>query len=410
MTCLGMALQSSPALQSTVVAPKDVAARPRLLFVDNIRAAMILLVLSMHACDTYSPFGNWYFTDREPTALPTVIFFGAYQSFLQAFFMALLFFVSGYFAAPALDRKGSARFIRDRAYRLGIPTLLYMLVIGPLTQYFLSHTWGSGGFAHQWLVHLNDGEWLSETGPMWFCAALLAFSIAYAGSNPPLEGGSKIAKRFSGRRHADAIALPRNRDIALFLVAMALATFLVRIFVPENVSIVNMHFGDFAQYVLMFGAGITAFRGRWLERFPERQALCWSLCAIGLSVPLFALLVAAGGALHGHAAAYNGGFNAVSAGKCLWESMVCIGVSLGLIVLFRRFFDAQGAAVKFLSDNAFAVYLFHPPVLIALALAIHPLALPAVPKAFLLTLLTAAATFSLSAAVFRKLPLLKQIL
>src|ERR1700712_258339 len=154
-------------------------APPRLLFVDNIRWSMIVLVLSMHACDTYSPFGNWYYVDRQKTGFGTAIFFGIYQSFLQAFFMAVLFFIAGYFSAAAYDRKGFSRFLRDRFFRLGLPTLLYMLVIGPLTQYFLSWTWGKGGFGHQWLKHVRDGEWLSETGPMWFCAALLLFSIVY---------------------------------------------------------------------------------------------------------------------------------------------------------------------------------------------------------------------------------------
>ena len=93
--------------------------------------------------------------------------------------MAALFFIAGYFSAAAYDRKGFSRFVRDRLIRLGLPTLLYMFVIGPLTQYFLSRTWGRGGFGHQWLLHLTDGEWLSETGPMWFCAALLLFAIIY---------------------------------------------------------------------------------------------------------------------------------------------------------------------------------------------------------------------------------------
>ena len=34
------------------------------------------------------------------------LFFGIYQSFLQAFFMAVLFFIAGYFSAAAYDRKG----------------------------------------------------------------------------------------------------------------------------------------------------------------------------------------------------------------------------------------------------------------------------------------------------------------
>ena len=74
---------------------------------------MIVLVLSMHAADTYSPFGNWYYVDREPAGLATKIVFGVYQSFLQAFFMALLFLVAGYFSAAAYDRKGFAPFVRD---------------------------------------------------------------------------------------------------------------------------------------------------------------------------------------------------------------------------------------------------------------------------------------------------------
>lgn len=367
----------------------------RLLFVDNIRATMILLVFTMHAADTYSPFGNWYFTDRGPAGLATKIVFGAYQSFLQAFFMALLFFVSGYFAAPALDRKGAQIFVRDRLLRLGIPTLLYMFAIGPLTQYFLSHTWGTGGFVHQWLTHLYDGEWLSETGPMWFCAALLAFSIVYA---------------LVRTRALISATLPRTGAIVGFTAAMALATFIVRIVSPENLSVFNMHFGDFPQYVLMFGAGIVAYRGRWLELFPARLALRWSALFLVVAGPLFASLLVFGGALRGSTDVYNGGFNAVSAAKCVWESLVCVGMSLGLLALFRRFFNAQGAAARFLSDNAFAVYVFHPPVLIALARLIHPIELPAIPKAMLLALLAAVATFALAAGVFRRIPLLARVL
>src|SRR5258708_9818903 len=130
---------------------------PRLLFIDNIRWTMIVLVLSVHACDTYSPFGNWYYVDRQPAGLGTKLFFGAYQSFLQAFFMALLFFIAGYFSVAAYDRKGLLPFVRDRFFRLGLPTLLYTFVIGPLTQCYLSRTWGTGGFRRHMVLRLPLG-------------------------------------------------------------------------------------------------------------------------------------------------------------------------------------------------------------------------------------------------------------
>ena len=122
----------------------------RLPFIDNIRWSMIILVLSMHASDTYSPFGNWYYTDRQPLFLGGQVFFATYQSFLQGFFMALLFFVAACFTPASYDRKGAPHFVRDRFVRLMVPTLLYIFAIGPLTEYYVSRSWtGGGGFAHQ---------------------------------------------------------------------------------------------------------------------------------------------------------------------------------------------------------------------------------------------------------------------
>ena len=68
-------------LDTTAATPRPLNP-PRLLFIDNMRWSMIILVLSMHACDTYSPFGNWYYVDRPPSGLGTALVFGVYQSFL----------------------------------------------------------------------------------------------------------------------------------------------------------------------------------------------------------------------------------------------------------------------------------------------------------------------------------------
>ncbi len=364
---------------------------PRLLFIDNVRWSMIVLVLSMHAADTYSPFGNWYYVDRRPASLGTEIFFGVYQSFLQAFFMALLFLVAGYFSAAAYDRKGLVPFLRDRFLRLGVPTLLYMFVIGPLTQYYLSRTWGTGGFKRQWLLHIADGEWLSETGPMWFCAALLAFSILYG------------LARFTGWR--EAARGIRWRGIAIFVAVMALATFLARAAISGDKSVLNVHPGDFPQYILMYAAGAYGYRGGWLEAVSDRFCFRAAALLLGISIPLFAALILFGGALQGDTAAYAGGFNAVSAGKCLWEALVCPGMTLLILALYRRAFDSQGSFTRFLSDNAFGVYLIHPPILIALAMMLRPLMWHPIAKAALLTLLAVIASFAASALVLRKSPL-----
>jgi len=371
----------------------------RLLFIDNIRWTMILLVLSMHATDTYSPFGNWYYTDRSQTTFGTALVFGTYQSTLQAFFMALLFFVAGFFAAPSYDRKGFTRFLHNRWVRLGIPTALYILVIGPLTQYFLSRTWGTGGFAYQWCLHLRDGEILSESGPMWFAAVLLVFSLLYAG----LRAATGVPAKYVN-------VLPIGKAILGLVALMACATFVVRVFIPQDRAVLNVHPGDLPQYILMFSAGILAHRQRWLESLPTRTGVRWATLLLGPAVALFAILLIYGGAADGDTSLYSGGTNIVSLGKSIWESLVCVGASLAIIVVYRERFNKQGRLAALLSENAFAVYLIHPPIIILLAILLHSVSAPVVLKAVLLTATSALVTFSIAALVLRRFPLLQRIL
>src|SRR3974377_582496 len=107
--------------------------RPRMLFVDNLRWTVILLVISMHAADTYSPLGSWYFTDRRPLSPAQLFTFALWQTYLQSFFMGLLFFLAGLFVPASYDRKGPTKFLRERAFRLGLPVLFYMFLLGPIT-------------------------------------------------------------------------------------------------------------------------------------------------------------------------------------------------------------------------------------------------------------------------------------
>jgi glucans biosynthesis protein C len=387
------AAHAAPAL--AVAAPPE-----RLLFIDNIRWTMIVLVLSMHACVTYSPFGGWYYREHPPASFAEMVVFATYQSVLQAFFMSLLFFVAGYFAAASCDRKGEAHFVRDRLFRLGLPTLVFMLTIGPATEYFLSRSWGGGGFAHQWLRHAANGQFLGGTGPMWFCAALLGFSLVYAGF------------RLAGRREARIeLRDDRRGDLVIvgFIAAMGLASFAVRLGFREGEAVLNMQLGYFPQYILAFAAGPLAYRGAWLTRLPDRLCWRWGLAAVLVGALLFAALIVFGGALQGRTASYGGGLNWVSAGKCLWESTVCVGASLALIAGFRRFFNRQGAVARWMSANAFAVYFIHPPILVGIALLLRGVMLDPLVKAAVLTALAALACFLFVGPLLRRAPMVKAI-
>ncbi|HUN63221.1 MAG TPA: acyltransferase family protein [Candidatus Sulfotelmatobacter sp.] len=380
------------------------SSRARLFFVDNLRWTMILLVLSMHAADTYSPLGNWYFVDREPIGPFTLFFFAVWQMYLQSFFMGLLFFLAGYFVPGSYDRKGPARFIRERGFRLGLPVLFYMFVLGPITEYFCAHSWNSTeatSFAHEWIKHIRNGQFLQENGPLWFCLGLMIFSVVYAIWR---VYGSAYTRQRESREP------PGSATLAGFALAMALFTFVTRLVFPAGSSFLNMHLGDFPQYILLFGAGILAARHDWLPKLTFARGARWLMVVLPVGFAAWIALLFAGGMVKGNGKVYSGGWHWQAAGINLWEAFTCVAICYGLLVIYRQSYNEQGRVEKFLSDNAFSVYVFHPPILILLARLLHPVTWPVLAKFAALTVLSAICTFVLSAGVFRRIPLLRTIL
>jgi hypothetical protein len=397
---------SAPAeagVPASAVRASATVATPRILFIDNVRWVMIVLVLGMHAAVTYSPLGSWYYRAHPPLGAAETLFFATFQGLLQGFFMALLFFVAGYFAASSYDAKGAEGFLKGRLYRLGLPTLLFVALIGPVTLCLVPGAWGGGhaGFLRETELYVTRGRFLGGTGPMWFCVALLIFCGGYAAWR-----ASGIAPAATSAR-GGAI---RPWQVAGAILALAAVTFLARARFPLGGAVFNLQLAYFPSYVLLFALGIMARRRDWITQTDDRFAwLAAGLC-VGLALAAWLPLLILGGALTGHAAAFNGGLTWQSAGLSLWESLVCFGMTFGVLVGFRRWLAGQGRVSKFMSDNAFAVYVIHPPILVGLALFMSPLPLAAAAKFAVLWCLGAAVSFGLAAPLARRVPFVGRIL
>lgn len=149
---------------------------------------------------------------------------------------------------------------------------------------------------------------------------------------------------------------------------------------------------------------------KWLERPLPRGRVALDLAALAASAAIRIAIVAFAVARPGEAAQLDGGLNLPSALKCMWEALVCVGISYLLVALYRKHFNGQGRAARFLSDNAFAVYLFHPPILVSCAILIHGVGMPGPAKAVLLTGIAAMAAFAVSALVLRRTPYIRRVL
>ena len=375
--------------------------KARLLFIDNIRWVMIMFVLSMHAAVTYSGHGSWYVKEPAKLDLAQDITFLTYQVFLQSFFMGFLFFIAGYFVPGAYDKKGPGRFIKDRAVRLGLPALFFMLVIQPLTLYYAAGLWDTDqGFWRNYQHYLLHGRVLSGSGPLWFCIALLFFCLVYAGWRALVQPPAGAVK---------PSPFPRSGIIIGFIAVITIATFLVRIPWPNGTSFYNMQFCYFSQYVAFFIAGTLACRHHWLSTLNAKTSRRWGFIGLFGGLTIWFTLIA----LNIHEKTYapfDGGWHWQSLSMCLLESLAGTGISLGLLGLFREKFNRQGRLALFFSASAFAVYVFHTPILIVITRLMTSLHWLPLLKFLLATILAIITTYVLSAFVFRRIPLLKNIL
>ncbi len=57
------------------------AAKPRLAWIDNLRWLVIVMVVLIHVCATYSGIGSWYYHEEAQLDGPSLAVFFAYESF-----------------------------------------------------------------------------------------------------------------------------------------------------------------------------------------------------------------------------------------------------------------------------------------------------------------------------------------
>ena len=150
--------------------------RPRLFFLDNLRAFVIVMVVVLHASITYMLFAPewWYVLDPDRSQVFTWLVL-----VVDVPNMPALFFVAGYFALPSLQRRGLDGFVREKLVRLAIPWIFAVIFLAPLVTYMIYVSRGNPmGYLEFWTTDF----W----GPMfqqavyWFLGVLMALFLLLA--------------------------------------------------------------------------------------------------------------------------------------------------------------------------------------------------------------------------------------
>jgi glucan biosynthesis protein C len=396
MAGVGVEVEASPQTQTGVR-----AAAGRLLFIDNIRVFLTVLVILHHLTITYAGTGNWYYLEGRQDDVVDGLG-GWFCAVNQAYFMGLFLLISAYFVPGSYDRKGPGRFLKDRLVRLGIPLVVFSWIVNPILAYWIFHWDQKMSFWSYFPSKYFGGGELIGQGPLWFVEVLLIFSLAY------------VAVRLLAPRgplpSVVPMPFPRDRMLALFALALGAAAAALRVpFAIDAFSLrpLNLQVGFFASYVALFIVGLVAYRNDWLRQLPDKTGRRWLRIAVFMILLWPPTVIALGAASDD--LPLKGGLHWQSLAYAMWEAFACVSLCIAVIYVFRRRFDRRGKLAAFLVPNAYTAYLVHAPVIVAVAWEFRGLTWYPVLKWLLAALVAVPACFALSALI-RKIPYTDRVL
>jgi acyltransferase-like protein len=357
------------------------------LAIDNLRAFVILLVLSFHSVLAYlrflptEPFGF----DTPPflwRAIPIIdqqrwIGFDLFCAWQDVFLMSLFFFLSGLFVWPSLARKGTRVFLQDRIFRLGAPLALVVAFLMPIALYpTYLQTATDTAVAQYWRHWLALPFW--PCGPMWFLWLLLIADFAAAAVHRLAPGLDDRLRRLSS-----AAAAHPAKCLAFFAIAAALA------YVPMALAFGTSAWfsrGPFAfqlsrplHYALYFLAGIVIGAGgieRGLLAAEGSLARNWAALLVA-AVGLLLLWMGLTGLTMAEGGSPSLGLQTLAD---LGFALACLANGLCVLAIFLRFAARRLPAFVGLRNSAYGMYLVHYVFVVWLQFVLLAAALPAVIK------------------------------
>jgi fucose 4-O-acetylase-like acetyltransferase len=349
----------------------------RLVFLDALRVGIIVMVIIHHAAQAYGPTGGaWPVTDTAQSD-----WFRPFYTVNASVGLGLLFLVAGYLIPRSYDRKGAGRFLSERWKRLGVPLLVFTLVVHlPALYLFLSRppldefvalVWDSG----LQILYLH----------LWFLGLLLLFSVSYAAWRKA---------RDIERRPPRALQPPTHRSIIAFVTILALVTWIVRWWYPIDewvplLFVFAVEPANLPQYVSLFAIGTLAYRNDWFRRIPRHVGMVW--LAVGLTSAASIYVLEAFGKWDDLVA--TGGASPRALALTTLSASIAVGLSVGLVVLLRETIHRPHRLLTVMATASYAAYILHLWVVSGLQAGLLAVDLPVFAKFALVTVVGVALSF-----------------
>ena len=269
-------------------APED-----RLVFFDNLRGLMVLLILVFHSGASYGSMVTfWPYHDPNPAEFVDIM-----MLLFDVFMISILFFIAGYFALPSLRKRRGRGFLEGKLKRLGIPWLVVTTLVLPVLDYVHYYTRSIGkGLApkdygmHWWLsmkklaeFHIGPmrmSEYLDMTEHfyqryMWFLSLLFLFFVVFWLLHEARTKWSRVSEPPARDDSASNRSVYRALTIVGLLNVLLFALVKVLLSSPADPfdmvwsslgNLVQFETAKLAFYVPYFGLGVYAYSRKWFTR------------------------------------------------------------------------------------------------------------------------------------------------
>lgn len=364
--------------------------------IDNLKVVLVAGVILTHAVLTYADAGDWFYQEKDLGDLVTVVVF--LPGLVGALFaMGLFFLVAGWLSPPALEHKGPLRFSQDRLLRLGLPLAAFMVLVTPAVNALVAYQ--TEDLQRPVLPFLRHLVGHLDTGPLWFLAVLLLFSLGYAGLRAvhprPVRSTSPPEDETEGDGPSGEL---RARHLVVLGVVIAVASFVVRLQFPmDSKQVMNLHVFQWPQYLALFGFGVLCGERGWLDPVSDRlrRGCGWVAVAATAALPV---VMALGGAFaeDGSPDAFSGGVHWESMATAAVEAALAVGASIWFVAWFRRRWAHQGPIAREAARAAYGAFIIQTPVLVLVALALRPLSMAPELKLLVLAPAAVVASFGIS--------------
>lgn len=355
----------------------------RLYFFDNLKSAVILLVIVHHAAIPYMTVQvpSWGVYD-----IRTHFFFDCFVSWNDSFIMPLMFFISGYFALGSLGKSSLQNYCKGKWFRIGWPWLTGVLFMVPITLSvsFMDAPW------ENIKTHLTSSFY---SGQYWYLNLLLWFYVLLI----PLK---RFAVRSMTPKAPPIIFYP----LMIFLAFIGL--FGVNQIVSDgtwsSMMLLACQWVRVPLYLLLFLAGAYAWKNQWFtERIYLPRWYVW--------LPLFLLVT--GGYVCVRYALYMQWFSFPENSLIFYDQFIrailSITCTFSIIAFFRHFVNYSNLFWKKLSATAFAIYWIQQPVVEVFSQLMRTLEFSCFLKFIVVVCATTAVSYLLARYLLIKLPFFK---